>query len=206
MDDDVGAGASYLASLKQSRIPQAAAAKPALSSDPRPAPGLGAAATSRERRKNPRYRCQGSVQLREGRGNVATWATFSDISLDGCYIEAPSAFGVGTQLNLTIDVNGLRFETAAEVRATYPSLGMGIAFGPMTPADRAKLSSLIASIPQRAIIPGSRVTTQSLSGSPAAIPPVITNPAAALYAIEKFFENRRMLDREEFLRILRNSQ
>ena len=38
-----------------------------------------------------------------------------------------------------------------------------------------------------------------------AVPP-IANPTAAMLALIEFFENRQMLMREDFLRILRNSQ
>jgi hypothetical protein len=211
MSDENGAGASYLASLKQSRTPQAAAATPALapvtpaSRTNSPLPSSASAAKNTEKRKNPRYHCQGSVHLREATSTVATWATFTDISMDGCYVEAAAGYGIGANLTLTIEVNGIRFQTAAEVRVAYPGLGMGISFTRMSDADRTQLRKLIESIPQRSIVPGSRTTTQSLS-PPRATPPTITNPNAALQAMQNFFEDRHMMGREEFLRILRSHQ
>lgn len=211
MSDENGAGANYLASLRQSSTPQAAAAKPALATVT-PAsranaalPSSASEAKKAEKRKNPRYRCQGSVHLREATSSVATWATFTDISTDGCYVEAAAGYGVGANLTLTIEANGFRVETAAVVRVAYPGLGMGISFTRMSETDRGKLRQLIDSTPQRPIIRGSHVTTQSLSAQPEPSPS-ITNSDAALQAMRKFFEDRHMMGREEFLRILRNHQ
>jgi hypothetical protein len=38
------------------------------------------------------------------------------------------------------------------------------------------------------------------------VAPVIADPAAAVRALTEFFENRQMLMREDFLKILRQSQ
>jgi hypothetical protein len=212
MDDEDGAGASYLASLKQSGTSPSAAAKPALTSEASVAasrtygPAANRPATqSAERRKNPRYRCQGSVHLREVTSDVATWATFTDISVDGCYVEAAAGYGVGANLVLTIEVNGFRVETAAEVRVAYPGLGMGIAFTRITEAQRDNLRKLIHSIPPRSIILGTSFTTQSLAATPQYSAP-IANPSAALQAMQKFFEDRHIMGRDEFSRILRKHE
>ena len=64
--------------------------------------------------------------------DVRTWATFTDISLYGCYIEAQATFPAGTVLNLKLEANGIRVETRGNVRVNYPYLGMGVAFVGMT--------------------------------------------------------------------------
>jgi hypothetical protein len=43
------------------------------------------------------------------------------------------------------------------------------------------------------------------TGTPAALP-IIVNAAAALQALADFFENRALLTKEEFVRVLRKSQ
>jgi hypothetical protein len=213
MPEKTDAGAAYLAALKNSTASQAAGAKPALASSatpsagPRPggaSPG-GTASKGADKRKNLRYKCQGSVRLRALNTNVATWATFTDISKDGCYLEAAESHAAGTQLALVIEVNGLRIETTGEVRVAYPGLGMGIAFTQMSDADRERLRVLLNSIPHRSISPGPQLSTQSLSSTPSDPLSSVTNPSAVLQAMLKFFENRHMMGREEFLRILRNS-
>jgi hypothetical protein len=206
MSDENGAGASYLASLRQSRTPQAAGAKPApipLSSGPNAGALPGAISKNAEQRKGPRYRCQGSVHLREATSKVATWATLTDISLNGCYVEASAGYGVGANLALTIEINNIRFETAGEVRAAYPGLGMGIAFTGISDLNRPLLRKVIESISQNSIIRSPRFTVQTSPPLPESLLP-ISNPGGALQAMEKFFEDRHMMDREEFLRILQN--
>jgi len=205
MSEENGAGASYLASLRQSRTPQAAGARPApIPLSPAPGAVTPAGATSNsEKRKSPRFRCQGSVHLREATSKVATWATLTDISLNGCYVEASAGYGVGANLTLTIEVNGIRFETSGEVRAAYPGLGMGISFTGLSVTNGAQLRKLIESISQHSILRSPRFTMQT-SPPPLQSPLPISNPGEALQAMQKFFEDRHMMGREEFLRILQN--
>jgi len=44
------------------------------------------------KRQAPRYKCEGSVEIRTEGCDVRTWATFTDISSYGCYIEAQATF------------------------------------------------------------------------------------------------------------------
>ncbi len=219
MGDENGDGAAYLAALKQSTKPQAAPAKPALATTTpaatqrRPSGAPASAATGsghREKRQSPRYRCQGSVRLREIAGVAATWATVTDISMQGCYVEASASHRAGASLVLAIEISGFRVETTGEVRAAYPGLGMGISFVKMAEADRERLRQVISSLSASPVEFGSRVATPSLSTSPSDAPPSFANPAfanpsATLQAMMKFFESRHMMGREEFFRILRKS-
>src|SRR5579863_8839946 len=56
-----------------------------------------------EKRRSPRYRCQGSAQIRESESGVSTWAAFTDISLHGCYVEAAGTYPMGSMLSLSIE-------------------------------------------------------------------------------------------------------
>lgn len=212
MSDEPSAGAAYLSALKQSS-PQAAGAAtaPALTSPPevrRVAPGApgNAASYSDDKRKSPRYRCQGSARLREIASGVSTWATFTDISLHGCYVEAMSTFRIGAKVGLTMEVNGFRLESNAEVRVVYPNLGMGICFTSISEADRELLRELLRSLSRPSVILGARPAVNSLLVSEPDRPAPVANPAAALHAVMNFFDQRHILSREEFLRILRKSQ
>jgi hypothetical protein len=166
-----------------------------------PAPANAPAGS--ERRKSPRYNCQGSIQLREINGLAATWATFTDISLHGCYVEAATSYSIGTVLAMTIDVNGFRIEATGEVRASYPSLGMGISFTKLSDKDRGQLRELTRSISPPSMIMS---TPRSPSIPRAESAPAVINAAPVLQAIQKFFENRHVMGREEFLAILRKNQ
>ncbi len=56
---------------------------------------------STEKRRHPRYKCEGSAELRQEGLDLRTWATFTDISMHGCYVEVTAAHPVGTLLNVT---------------------------------------------------------------------------------------------------------
>jgi hypothetical protein len=209
--DETSEGADYLSALKRSGSPQAAGAATARAPDlPQSAATLKEVpATNRpnpartEKRKTPRYRCKGSAHLQESGSAVSTWATFADISMHGCYVEAATPLRVGTLLGLTLDVNGFRVEASGEVRVAYPNLGMGISFTKMSEQDRGRLREMVNSISRRSsAIP----IAESASIPQSTAPPAVPNPAATLQALQSFFENRHVMGREEFLKILRQNQ
>lgn len=143
--------------------------------------------------------------MREISSGIATWATFSDISLHGCYVETAAAYAVGSALALRIEVNGFRVEAAGEVRVAYPGLGMGISFTKIADEDRERLRGLVRSLSQPSVIMAARAVEHRSTPQPNAVQAVV-NPGAALQAITKFFEDRHVMGREEFLRIVRKSQ
>lgn len=199
MSHETSSGASYLFALKQSGARAGAAAT---APNPEHATQNQPAA---ERRRSPRHRCQGSAHLREISSAAATWATFTDISLHGCYVEATSTYQLGTSLALTIEINNFRVETAGAVRVAYPNLGMGIVFTEISGENRARLRELLHSLSRPAIV-GPGTPPQNASVLPMEVMPPITNARAAIQAMIGFFDGRQLLTREEFLRILRKSQ
>jgi hypothetical protein len=210
MADEEDAGAAYLAALKQSSPPRAAGAAPARSlvapRSPETRP-VGANPTrSSDKRRSPRYRCQGSAHINEIDKAVAIWTTFTDISLHGCYVEATTTYRVGVKLGLKLEANGFRVETIGEVRVSYPHLGMGISFSQMSDEDRERLRELVRSISRPSVILGARVAMPTPSTLRPEGSPHVANPGAALQAMVNFFEDRHMMGREEFLRILRKEQ
>ncbi len=160
-----------------------------------------------EKRRSSRYTCEGSVEIQEDRCDVHTWATFTDISLHGCYVETHATYPVGTPLHLRLEANGVRVECkAATVRVTYPYLGMGIAFVEMSDVDRTRLKELLATISRPVAImgPGSISTLPTCRPMDAAI--AIPDPASAVRSLMAFFENRHMLMRDDFMKIIAKSQ
>jgi hypothetical protein len=206
MADDLDAGAAYLASLRQSIKPQStAAAAPARGPEAPPQNASSLNSPTNDKRKSPRYKCRGSARIQEVGGTVPTWATFSDISLHGCYIETATPSRQGSALTLKLDANGFHIEAMGEVRVAYSGLGEGVSFESMADEDRFHLRELV-----RSITPPSVVMTQELSPRSASIAPPpserlpeVNNPAAVLQAVSKFFEQRHVMGREEFLKILR---
>ena len=210
MADEPDAGANYLAALKQSTRPQAGGAAAASAPQvPRSAEIRTAGANptgSVDKRKSPRYPCQGSAHVREVDTGVAIWTTFTDISLHGCYVEATTAYPIGVILALKLEANGYRIEATGEVRVAYPNLGMGISFTKMPDEDRERLRELVRSISRPSVILGGRAAVRPPATVPVETLPGVANPAATLQAMSNFFEDRHMMGREEFLRILRKVQ
>ncbi len=95
------------------------------------------------RRIQPRYACEGSVEVRKD-GRTALWGALSDISLSGCYIETLTPLPVKTTVELALNIEGLEIVTGAVVRTSHSGVGMGMAFSEMSVADRSRLDDLIA--------------------------------------------------------------
>lgn len=144
--------------------------------------------------------------MREENCDVHTWATFSDISLHGCYIEAQATYPVGTTLYLKLEANGIRVEAMSTVRVNYPYLGMGIAFAEMTEENRSHLKELLGTVSRPAMIMGPGIASALPAASPLDAVPLISDSAAAVQALIQYFEDRHMLTREDFLRVLVKSQ
>ena len=210
MSNELDAAASYLASLKRPAPASAAADAPACENmaESRAVTvrtSNAARPVAADKRKSPRYRCQGSARIKEIGSETTVWATFTDISVHGCYVEAPDPFRQGTLLSLRLEANGVKIEATGQVQVSYPGVGMGISFSRMLEADRERLRELLRSISKPAMILNPRVTTQSLSAS-SDLWRAVGNPGAAMQAMFTFFENRHMMGREEFIRLLRDSQ
>ncbi len=207
MQEDTDQSIAYLTALKRFDTPVAAtatAAAPQTLSEPE-------ANTSdqfhgAEKRRSPRYRCEGTAELLKYGSDVSTWSTFADVSLHGCYVESQATYPVDTLLHMKLEANGFRVEANGNVRVNYPYLGMGIAFAEISEPNRTQLKGLLGTISRRTRVIGpARDTSQTISGpSVEAIP--IADPVSALRALTEFFQSRQMLMRDDFFRILRKSQ
>jgi hypothetical protein len=212
MDQDTDEGLAYLQALKHS----APAAPGSTASDYKPGtpelPPGGQELNSpgeqplrgAEKRRSPRYKCEGGIEIFPVDSDLRTWASFTDISMHGCYVEATATFPVGTNVRLKLQVRGIQVQSKGIVRVTYPCLGMGIAFAEMSEEDRSRLRDLLRTISRPSVILGAVAAPSAHAASaPISLP---GDPAAAIRALTEFFENRQLLMRDEFLRILRKSQ
>ena len=216
MEQQMDQGSAYIRALKQSGDPQAPSAAGIVpDGTPEPISTSNAAGEEShtqgdykgpEKRLSPRFKCEGSAEMREDGCDVRTWATFTDISLHGCYVEAQATYPVGTVLHLKLEANNLRVESKGTVRVNYPYLGMGIAFTEMSSENRAQLKELLGTISRPAVVMGPGIASSLPSREPLQAVPLISDPKAAVQALIDFFENRQMLVREDFLRILSKSQ
>jgi hypothetical protein len=207
MAEETNEGIAYLLALKRS----ADTAAPAHEDGPSEAKtdpnrtATSPAFQGAEKRRSPRYQCEGSVQMREFNCDVHTWASFTDISLHGCYVEAQATYPVGTSLLLRLEAKGIRVETKGNVRVSYPYLGMGIEFLEMTAENEARLRDLLALVSHPSMIMGPGSASTLPARGPLQLP-AITNPDAVLQGLLDFFRDRQMLMRDDFVRIVRQSQ
>jgi hypothetical protein len=65
-----------------------------------PAADSGERFQGEEKRRSPRFKCEGGAELRAESGDVRIWAAFQDVSLHGCYVEAQATYPVGTILRM----------------------------------------------------------------------------------------------------------
>lgn len=198
MAQEMNENVSYLKALKHSAGPP---------ESPSDAAGSGRESfQGPEKRRSLRYKCEGSVQIQEDGRDVHTWATFTDVSLHGCYVEAQATYPAGSVLHLRLEMNGVRVETKGTVRVNYPYLGMGIAFTDISEDNQARLRQMLATISRPCVIMGPGIASSLPASGPLDAVPLITDPSGAVQALVEFFESRQMLMREDFLRILRSSQ
>lgn len=208
MAQETNEGIEYLKALRQFSQPQSSipdAAQPRITSSAQEA-SPAAHHEGVEKRRSPRYKCEGSAEIREDGCDVRTWATFTDVSLHGCYVEAQATYPVGTSLQMKLEANGICVNTKGCVRVSYPYLGMGIAFVDTTEEERTNLKELLGTISRPSIVMGPGVAPAIPASTPLDAVPLITNPSAAVQALVEFFETRHMLTREEFLATLAKSQ
>ena len=87
-----------------------------------------------EHRKNPRYRCQNSIEIHVHNG-ASFWATLADVSLGGCYVEMPIPIEPGTKLSLAIWFGQDKARAEGEVAHRTPGFGVGIRFTQISDQD-----------------------------------------------------------------------
>jgi hypothetical protein len=195
-------GASYLRRLKE-QPDWPAASDPAPAARPMvPMPQIGP--EKAERRRSPRYSCRGSVEFRAGGSDVRVCGTLTDISRHGCYVEMTSTFPAGTDVDLGMEVQGIRVRARGRICVSYPFLGMGIAFTEIAPEQEASLEKLLSALAEHRSPPVADPGLQEESGVREAVAAADPNPL--LDEIVHFFALNRLLSREEFIRIARLSR
>lgn len=203
---EINEGIAYLKALRHATEAEAASSAPTPGESASGQEDAGEGFQGAEKRRSRRYKCEGSVQIREEGRDVHTWASFTDVSLHGCYVEAQATYPVGTLLQMKLETNGVRVESKGTVRVNYPYLGMGIAFVDMDGENQAHLRRMLATIIHPCVIMGPGIASSLPTAGPLNAVPLITHPEAAVQALIEFFESRQMLMREDFLRVLQQSQ
>jgi len=165
-------------------------------------PGAGARSTSstgNNRRRSPRYHCDGSVEFRAEGSPVRMWGTLTDISMHGCYVEMSATFPVDTKADLVVDALGIGFRAKGIVRISYPFLGMGILLTEIMPEQRVFLDQLLSKLAQATTV-ANPLTPRDTTGSEWVD---AAEPMLLLKELGRFFDSHSTLTREEFARIAR---
>ena len=147
-----------------------------------------------DRRESTRLRCSGSAEFRARGDSAHMWATLTDISLRGCYLEMNNTFPVNTKVDLVLKSCGVCIEVAGSVRTSYPALGMGIGFVNVKPEQQSRINKLLAALGgQSAFFRGAPERQQA-----AQQPSSPSHPQTLLEEMTDFFRKHPVLSREEF--------
>ena len=189
----------YLRILKRnSEVPRGTGLSPSSASVAKPTQKTDS--SSGEKRRRPRYKCEGSAEFRTEGFDVRTWARVTDLSRTGCYVELQATSPLNTAVSMVIDVNGIRVHTKGTVQTCYPLLGMGIAFSEIPDADVVHLEEIL-----RQLAAGSPPHPELESSAGTGLL-MVTDVNAALNAVAKFFQTNRTLTREGFAELVGKSQ
>ena len=203
-EESANSNAQYLRALRLANEGSSGAGTQATSGSP-PIPDKQNSYASAERRKSIRHKCEGSVEFRTEGSDVHTWATVTDISQSGCYVEMQVTSPPDTPVDMLIEVQGIRLQAKGMVRVSYPFLGMGIAFTEITDLDRAHLDDLLL----RLAGGGRLCRAEPNPVKPESAAPDLSkvkDAGAALNAVGLFFQTNRALTREEFVELIFQSQ
>jgi PilZ domain len=98
------------------------------------------------RRKHARYRCTGGAELRRSEGMPAVFASLSDISLEGCYVETVSTLPTGAEVVFMLRVRETVVRGRALVKTSNHAVGMGLEFTHLATEDQQKLEFVVGGL------------------------------------------------------------
>ena len=96
-----------------------------------------------ERRRYPRIKAKVPIELNLP-GAPPMRTTTDEISVSGCYIETMFTMDVGTNLNVSLSINGETIQASGLVVTKFPQVGNGIDFTQMQADHIHKLSEFIS--------------------------------------------------------------
>ena len=195
MEEGVTSTAEYLRALKQSNTHD--------QPEPSPAMGSQSQAPASERRSNQRFKCEGSAEFRTEGSDIRTWATITDLSHGGCYVEMQATSPRDTPVDMVLVINGVRAHVKGIVRVSYPFLGMGIAFTEVTSENRVRLDDILKRLAGQKLQP---ISGAPLVGGTGLDVSHVRDATAALKAVAAFFQTNPALTREEFTELVSESQ
>jgi hypothetical protein len=107
-----------------------------------------AASPTPERRKSPRFLCEGTAKVMVLGGALSFTGRVQDLSLSGCCIVTEVAFTLerGTQVEVVLVVDHTHFRVAAGVRSNHKHRGVGLEFMNISGRSARLIHDLICEI------------------------------------------------------------
>ena len=97
-----------------------------------------------ERRRYPRIWCEGRVVFRRKGTENPTLGNLQVLGEGGCYIQTLTTAPELSEIDLLVAADGLELRAPAVVRDSQAGFGMGVAFGEVNPAERARLQEWVS--------------------------------------------------------------
>jgi PilZ domain len=104
----------------------------------------------REKRRHPRYRCEGHAEVFLPHGGLLFRGRILNLSASGCYIEtAYLNLERGTQVEVYFVTNQLQFRVLGTVAALHRKRGAGIAFANVSPRRALQIATLVSELAEK---------------------------------------------------------
>jgi len=95
------------------------------------------------RRGQSRRPCQVGAEVYKANSDVPHRCSLSDIGIGGCYVEMPSPFASGNQVEIQVRIRETKLRLPGVVLAVHPGFGMGVRFELRNADERKRLERLI---------------------------------------------------------------
>jgi hypothetical protein len=100
------------------------------------------------RRNQLRKPCRLGAEVFKSGTSVPNRCSLSDISVGGCYVEMPTPFPPGIQVEIQIRTRNTKLRIAGEVQSTHPGFGMGVRFEPLSSELQGQVLDLLRELGQ----------------------------------------------------------
>ena len=95
------------------------------------------------RREQSRHACRLGADVYRIGIPVPNRCSLTDISAGGCYVEMPTPFASGTQIEILVRTQEMKLKMRGVVQSVHPGFGMGVKLSLTSPEDHDHLQSLI---------------------------------------------------------------
>ena len=156
------------------------------------------AVPSAERRRYPRYHCNGEIEVKTASNATAVRFRLTDVGLGGCYADTMSPLPLNTSLELVLKISGAVIAVKGVVRTSHVSMGMGIEFVDLN-ADQSKQLAQLVNRQFGPSTPPAIESVMSVAGNASPIEPGVD-------ALVRLLQKKGLLSRDEFLGELQKPQ